>query len=269
MSPLFTLQTLDAYNPGPMTATGNHTYLLAANGAALLIDAGTGAPQHLAALGEALDSAGARLTRVLVTHAHPDHASGAPALREAHPAAVFMKMRWPGEDEHYAVTWTAIVDGQEFAVGDTLVRAVYTPGHSPDHLAFWEPSTHTCFSGDLVIRNSSVMIHASGGGDLSAYLESLERLRQLRPARLMPAHGAEIDDPDTVLRDYLAHRLMREQQVLSALEAGRQSVPAIAESIYHGLDPALLPAAQENVRAHLEKLRREGRAFEDDGRWRL
>jgi endoribonuclease LACTB2 len=113
------------------------------------------------------------------------------------------------------------------------------------------------------------MIHASGGGDLSAYLESLERLRQLRPARLMPAHGAEIDDPDTVLRDYLAHRLMREQQVLSALEAGRQSVPAIAESIYHGLDPALLPAAQENVRAHLEKLRREGRAFEDDGRWRL
>jgi glyoxylase-like metal-dependent hydrolase (beta-lactamase superfamily II) len=269
VSPLFTLQTLDAYNPGPMTATGNHTYLLAANGAALLIDAGTGAPQHLAALGEALDSAGARLTRVLVTHAHPDHASGAPALREAHPGAVFMKMRWPGEDEHYAVTWTAIVDGQEFAVGDTLVRAVYTPGHSPDHLAFWEPSTRTCFSGDLVIRNSSVMIHASGGGDLSAYLESLERLRQLRPARLMPAHGAEIDDPDTVLRDYLAHRLMREQQVLSALEAGRQSVPAIAESIYHGLDPALLPAAQENVRAHLEKLRREGRAFEDDGRWRL
>jgi hypothetical protein len=62
---------------------------------------------------------------------------------------------------------------------------------------------------------------------------------------------------------------MRERQVLSALQAGRESVPAIAEYIYHGLNPALVPAAQENVRAHLEKLRREGRAFEIDGRWRL
>jgi len=252
-----------------MTATGNHTYLLTGEGTALLIDAGTGEPRHLSALGEALAAAGARLTCVLVTHAHPDHASGAPALREAYPGALFMKMPWPGEDERYPVPWRPLADGQEFAIAGTVVRVVHTPGHSPDHLAFWEPSTRTCFSGDLVIRNSSVMIHASRGGDLRAYLESLERLRRLTPARLLPAHGAEIDDADTVLRDYLAHRLMRERQVVSALEAGRQSVPAIAESIYHGLDPALLPAAQENVRAHLEKLQREGRAFEDDGRWRL
>src|SRR4051812_24607438 len=260
---------LDACNPGPMTSTGNHTYLLASDGAAVLIDAGTGEPRHLSAVADALAAAAAPLTRVLVTHGHPDHASGAPALREAHPGALFMKMRWPGEDERYGVPWTTIADGQEFAIGRTVVRAIHTPGHSPDHLAFWEPSTRTCFSGDLVTRNSSVMIHASHGGDLAAYLESLERLRRLAPARLMPAHGPEIDDPDAVLQDYLAHRLMRERRVVSALEAGRHSVPAIAESIYHGLDPALLPAAQENVRAHLEKLRREGRASEIDGRWRL
>jgi glyoxylase-like metal-dependent hydrolase (beta-lactamase superfamily II) len=266
---VLTILTLDAHNPGPMTATGNHTYLLTGDGAALLIDAGTGEPRHVSALADALAAATAPLTRVLVTHAHPDHASGAPALRAAHPGALFMKMRWPGEDERYAVPWTAIADSDELAIGGTVVRAIHTPGHSPDHLAFWEPSTRTCFSGDLVIQNSSVMIHASRGGDLGAYLDSLERLRRLAPARLMPAHGPEIDDPDTVLRDYLAHRLMRERQVISALEAGRHSVPAIAESIYHGLDPALLPAAQENVRAHLEKLRRDGRAFEDDGRWRL
>jgi glyoxylase-like metal-dependent hydrolase (beta-lactamase superfamily II) len=266
---VFTLQTLDAYNPGPMTSTGNHTYLLTAAGGALLIDAGTGEPRHLSALADALAAAAARLTCVLVTHAHPDHASGAPALHQAHPSARFVKMPWPDEDERYPVPWTAIGDGEEVAIGGTAVRAVGTPGHSPDHLAFWEPSTQTCFSGDLVIRDSSVMIHASRGGDLIAYLESLERLRGLGATRLMPAHGLPIDDPDTVLRDYLAHRLMRERQVLSALQAGRESVPAIAEYIYHGLNPALVPAAQENVRAHLEKLRREGRAFEIDGRWRL
>jgi hypothetical protein len=62
---------------------------------------------------------------------------------------------------------------------------------------------------------------------------------------------------------------MRERQVLAALKAGNLSVQAIAESIYHDLDPALLPAAQENVRAHLEKLKDESRAIDDDRGWRL
>jgi hypothetical protein len=60
---------------------------------------------------------------------------------------------------------------------------------------------------------------------------------------------------------------MREAQVLDALEAGRNTVHSIAESIYDGVDPALMPAARENVRAHLEKLRAEGRARETDGSW--
>jgi len=83
----------------------------------------------------------------------------------------------------------------------------------------------------------------------------------------MPAHGPTIDDPRTVLTGYIAHRLQREQQVLDALRRGHATVQAIAESIYDGLAPALLPAAQENVRAHLEKLKREGRAADQDGRW--
>jgi len=62
---------------------------------------------------------------------------------------------------------------------------------------------------------------------------------------------------------------MREDQVVAALAAGRATVQAIAESIYDDLDPALLPAARENVRAHLAKLKDEGRAVDDDGRWRV
>jgi hypothetical protein len=57
--------------------------------------------------------------------------------------------------------------------------------------------------------------------------------------------------------------------VIDALRAGHASVQDIAESIYDGLAPALLPAAQENVRAHLEKLKTEGRAADADGRWTL
>jgi len=113
------------------------------------------------------------------------------------------------------------------------------------------------------------MIHWSRGGDLGQYLASLERLLSLRPRRLLPAHGPPIDDPRTILTGYIEHRLQREQQVLDALRAGHGSVQAIAESIYDGLAPALMPAAQENVRAHLEKLKGERRATDESGRWTL
>jgi glyoxylase-like metal-dependent hydrolase (beta-lactamase superfamily II) len=259
---------LDAHNPGPMTGQGNNTYLLAAGGgAATLVDAGIGHDSHLAALRQALDANRARLGEVLVTHGHADHAAGAPAIAASHPGAQFTKYPWPDEDQRYRIGWRPLADGDIVHVGDDDLVALHTPGHSPDHLAFWHEPTRTIFTGDLVVLGGSVMIHWSRGGDLGQYLSSLERLRALAPRRLLPAHGAAIDDPVGVLTAYLEHRRMRERQVAAALADGHTSVQAIAKSIYDDLDPALLPAAWENVRAHLEKLKSDGRAIDIDGIW--
>ena len=62
---------------------------------------------------------------------------------------------------------------------------------------------------------------------------------------------------------------MRERQVIASVAAGRGTVQAIVESIYDGLDAALEPAARQNVVAHLEKLKREGRVIEENARWTL
>ncbi len=253
-----------------MTGEGNNTYLLAGgNGEASLIDAGVGDPQHLDALARELDATGTTLTQVLVTHGHGDHASGAPALAAAYPGASFSKYPWPEEDVKYPVPWRPVGDGDAVQAGDAPLIVLRTPGHAPDHLAFWHQESGTIFTGDLIVLGSSVMIYWSRGGDLSQYLDSLERLRALAPRRLLPAHGPVIDDPQEAITAYLDHRRAREQQVLAALRTEHHTVQTIAQSIYDGLSPPLLAAAQENVRAHLEKLRSEGRATEEDGRWRL
>jgi glyoxylase-like metal-dependent hydrolase (beta-lactamase superfamily II) len=263
---------LFAHNPSPMTGLGNNTYLLVAAGGtpirAALVDAGMGEPQHLTELEAALHERHARLDTVLVTHGHRDHAAGAPAIAAAHRSAAFTKYPWPEEDIQFRVPWQTLRDGDVVVAGGELLTVLHTPGHSPDHLAFWHEASRTIFTGDLVVLGSSVMIHWSRGGDLGQYLASLERMLALEPSRLFPAHGPAIDDPQAILTGYLAHRRQREAQVLDALRAGHTTVEAIAESIYDGLAPALRPAAQENVRAHLEKLKTEGIAAHDDDRWR-
>jgi len=260
---------LRARNPGPMTGAGNNTYLLVGrSGSATLIDAGVGAPGHLADLGRALAARGARLETVLVTHAHPDHAAGAVLIAAAHPAAAFAKLPWPAQDCLYPVEWRALEDGELVGFGDEALTVLHTPGHSPDHVVFWHEPTRTALTGDLVVRGSSLMINWSQGGDLSQYLASLERLLALDPAVLLPAHGPSIDAPRALLLGYLEHRRLRERQVLEALDAGHATVQAIGESIYHGLVTALMPAALENVRAHLEKLKTDGRISDEDGQWR-
>jgi glyoxylase-like metal-dependent hydrolase (beta-lactamase superfamily II) len=249
-----------------MTGRGNNTYLLiGADKQGVLIDAGAGEAEHLAEVARHL--AGAVLRQVLVTHAHSDHASGAAAIALNHPKAHFFKRPWPEEDRKFPVTWESIDEGDRLTAGNEELVVLHTPGHSPDHLAFWHEASRIVFTGDLVTRGSSVMIEASRGGSLAKYLAALERVRALKPSRLMPAHGPVIDEPEQVLNQYLEHRRMRERQVLDALAKGRDTVSSIAESIYDRLDPALLPAARENVRAHLEKLREEGTAFEKNGRW--
>ena len=253
-----------------MTGQGNNTYLLiGAGGESALIDAGVGDPRHLEELGRRLADRRAALDHVLVTHAHPDHASGAPALAARHASARFHKTPWPEEDRQYGVAWEPIEDADEFDTGGERLIALHTPGHSPDHVAFWHASSRTAFTGDLVVQGSSVMIQASRGGNLTRYLAALERIRALSPLRLLPAHGPEVVDPARLLTHYVEHRLERERQVLAALASGSETVQAIAESIYDGLAPALMPAARENVRAHLEKLQAERTAFEQNGRWSI
>lgn len=246
---------IHAHNPGPITGGGNWTWLLRGR-TPTLIDAGTGDERHLAALAGMLG--GEQLMQVIVTHAHADHASGAPAIGERMPHARFLKMPWPGRDAKWPVLWHALADGDSVDAGDTRLRVVHTPGHAPDHICLWDETSRTLFGGDLAVRGTTVWIPTSLQGDLSDYIASLERVIALQPLRILPAHGEVIDDPVALLRGYLTHREERERQILRAVRAGDSSPEAIVERLYAGVKERLIPLARESVLAHLAKLERDG-----------
>lgn len=257
---------LHAHNPGPYTGDGNWTYLLRGR-VPTLIDAGTGQEAHLDAIERALD--GERLVQVLVTHAHGDHASGAPAVAARFPDARFLKMPWADRDSRWPVAWEAIAAGDRLAAGNETLLAVHTPGHAPDHLCFWHEPSHTLFCGDLAAKGTTVYIPSDLRGDLSEYLASIEHVLALRPSRLLPAHGPAIDDPETLLRGYIAHRRERERQIVEAIGAGEKTADELVAGIYRGLKEHLLPMARESVVAHLVKLEREGRAGRRGEAWHI
>jgi glyoxylase-like metal-dependent hydrolase (beta-lactamase superfamily II) len=246
-----------------MTGGGNWTYFFPGRHP-VLIDAGTGQLAHIDAIAASCANGP---THVVVSHAHSDHISGVSAIAARWPETKFSKYPWPERDARYDVPWQPLSDGEVFSAGDAELQVVHTPGHAPDHLAFWHEPSRTLLSADLVVAGTTVVILASAGGSLAQYLRSLRRVLQLAPARLLPAHGAAIEDPEATIRRYLEHRRQRERQVLSALEAGVQTVDAIVGRIYVELSDQLVPMARESVLAHLNKLADEGLATRDGENW--
>lgn len=241
-------------NPSPLTGAGTNTWLV--DGAEpALIDAGVGASIHIEAIARALG--GRALAQVLVTHGHPDHASGIAALRARWPALSAAKFLRSGE-----TGWRPLRDGERVRAGDQELHVMHTPGHAVDHVCFWNADTRDLYSGDMVFLGTSAFVApVRAGGNLRAYLASLERMLALDPVRLLPGHGPIIDHPREVISQYLAHRQEREAQVIDCLKDGFQDLDAIVQRIYPDLADGLRRAARLMIEAHLEKLRDDGYAL--------
>ena len=231
-----------ADNPGPLTLSGTNTWVIG-HTPAWVVDPGPLLDAHLNAVAAEVERRGGA-GGVGVTHDHGDHADGAAALRErlggGTPVAA---ARLEGAD-------SILRDGDR--LGPLTVLAF--PGHAPDHLAF--VAGGVAFTGDAVLGEGSVFVSE----DLAAYLDGLRRLRAMPLQVLCPGHGPELWDPAAVLDGYIAHRLDRERRLVAALERGLREEDELLDAVWDDAPTALRPAAAWTLRAHLAKLRAEGRA---------
>ena len=217
-----------APNPSPLTLDGTNTYLVQR----WIVDPGPALPAHVDAVRRAADDG---IEGVVLTHSHSDHSEAA---------------------ELFGVPVTLPVDGD--VAGP--FRAIGTPGHSSDSVCLL--MGRVCFTGDTVLGTGSVYI-APGEGSLSAYLDSLRRLRSLDLEVLCPGHGPFVWDPAAKLDEYIAHRVDRERRLVDALDSGLRTRDELLDAAWPDAPPHLRPAAALTLAAHLEKLSEEGRLPED------
>jgi len=268
VSPL--VRRIVARNPGPFTFLGTGVYVIG-HGSVAVIDPGPDQPDHIAALLAALD--GETVTHIFVTHGHMDQSPAARPLAAAPGALIYAaggapipsesEVRMEAGDDLSFRPDVAIEDGAEFAGAGWTIRAVFTPGHTSHHVAYALAEEKALFSGDHVMGWSTTVI-SPPDGDMTAYLASLEKVRDGGYDILWPTHGPPINrDVRGFVQAYIDHRLAREAQILADLAGGPSSIKMMVPRIYADVDPRLHPAACHSVLAHMIHLVRGGRVRTD------
>lgn len=262
------VSTVLGKNPGPFTGPGTNTYLVGTGKRPILLDTGIGLEVYdpLLEQGLAETKGGNELQEIVLTHVHQDHIGGAARVRARFGDLKVSKHPWPGKDEAYNLSLTYLGDNARIQTDGATLRAIHTPGHAKDHLCYYLEEEKALFTGDLVLGAGTTVVPEEGGG-LIEYMASLRKLLPLDLAVIYPAHGPAIREPYKKLNDYIAHRELREQQILDAMKAGLAEIPIMVKRIYSDVPEFLHGAAGNSVLSHLNKLLKEGVVRQEGERW--
>lgn len=264
VSPL--IRRVIAKNPGPFTYLGTGTYIVG-RGNVAVIDPGPDDAAHLQAILDAVK--GERVTHILITHHHSDHSPLAGPLKAATGASIYgcavaapevaevSTVRTEADHDLSFRPDVSVCGGAKIEGDGWTIEAIPTPGHTSNHICFALLEENALFSGDHIMGWSTTVI-TPPDGDMSAYFESLDRVKARGFATLWPTHGPPVRDVEPFIAGYIAHRRAREAQVVKAVGDGLSTIREMVPVLYAEVDPRLHPAAARSVLGHLIDLVHRG-----------
>jgi glyoxylase-like metal-dependent hydrolase (beta-lactamase superfamily II) len=203
----------------------------------------------------------------LVTHLHRDHYTQAIALRRRHGGEVSVGAgeqacleairtiethpdiarlheagaldlsraiaEWNGERD--LLNWEDpdhwLTDGVDLPLNTRTLRVIATPGHTRGHVVFHDPEHNALFAGDHVLPHITPSIGVELNrppSPLRDYLTSLELIRKLPDARLLPAHGPVADSVHVRIDELLRHHEERLTATAAAVDQGASTAFEVA-----------------------------------------
>jgi glyoxylase-like metal-dependent hydrolase (beta-lactamase superfamily II) len=171
-------------------------------------------------------------------------------------------------------------DGARPDVPGWDLSAIWTPGHTPGHLCFWEPANELLLTGDHVLPRITPIIAfnpQAGDDPLGDFLAALDKLDAYEPREVLPAHEYRFLDLHARIDELRHHHAQRLREVMEAIAGGRTTAWTIAEHLvwsrsWDEIEGWNRRAAVGETMAHLMTLVHRGAVVEVEGepvRWEL
>jgi glyoxylase-like metal-dependent hydrolase (beta-lactamase superfamily II) len=213
----------------------------------------------------AAESHGSKVIATIFTHRHPDHIGDLDGISEIYQAPI-----WATAETHTVIpscnTDKVLEEGDSFSLSGRTWNVLETPGHCPGHICL--SNEVGIISGDMAVMVGTILVPPSDG-DMDKYLSSLERLRDLKPPILLPAHGPLSPVPEKLLNRYLTHRRARHAMVLDAVKNGLSEITQIANYAYDDTPNAHPILKVDQTLSHLLAHQRAGDIEQINSSWKL
>jgi len=252
---------ITAPNPGVFTGGGTNTYLIGKEDLTL-VDPGPNISEHI---DEIIRQANGKIKRILVTHTHTDHSPAALPLSKILDVPMYGRLvdgesSW--EDESF-IPDIVLNDKDVLETEEYTLEVIHTPGHASNHLCYLIKDIKCLLTGDHIMDGSTVVI-GPPDGNMTSYINSLEKLSNYDVDCFAPGHGNYMYEPDKTIESIIRHRLTREGKVLRKLEeVGLSNLDELTKLVYDDVSEQLHPIARFSLEAHLLKLVDENKVKRD------